>query len=249
MPEPRRSPSPGARERVRAALSRPARSQVVVAGLLAVLGFGAVAQVRSTELDDTYAGRREEDLIEIFNGLTGTSDRARREIAKLEQDQRRLQTSSNATQAAIDQAEEKLETLNVLAGLVPVSGPGLRITVVEGETAVRSDRLLDMVQELRTAGAEALEFNDTVRLAAQSSFQEVDGVIEVDGVPLEPPYVLEVIGEPNTLESGVNFPSGPVASLKGEDGADVFIDEPAQVVIESVRELPPADYAEPAQGQ
>lgn len=244
MPEPDR-----ARERLRAALSRPSRSQVLVAVLLAVLGFAAVAQVRGTALDDTYEGRREEDLIEILNALTGTSDRARREIAQLEADRRNLQTDSNARQAAIQQAEEKLRALNILAGLVPVSGPGLRITVAEQATEVRADRLLDMVQELRTAGAEALEFNDTVRVAAQTSFQQVDGVVEVDGVPLEPPYVLEVIGEPRTLESGVIFPSGPIALLKGEDGADVDIDPVDQVVIESVRELPRADFAEPAQGQ
>ncbi|WP_110183477.1 DUF881 domain-containing protein [Nocardioides solisilvae] len=244
MPEP-----DDARARVRAALSRPSRSQVVVAVLLAVLGFAGVAQVRSTALDDTYDGRREEDLIEILNALTGTSDRARREIARLEEDRRELQTSSNARLAAIQQGEEQLETLNILAGVVPVSGPGIRITVTEQVTPVRVDRLLDLVQELRTAGAEAIELNDAVRLVAQSSFQEVEGVIEVDGTPLESPYVLEAIGDPGTLEGGVRFLSGPVAALENQDGAGVDIDQVDEVVVESVRQLPRADFAEPAQGQ
>lgn len=240
---------PEARQRIRALFVRPGRSQVMVGVLLAVLGFAAVTQVRSTELDDFYQGRREEELIEIFNGLTGTSDRIRREIARLEQTRRELQVDTSARRAAIEQAEQRLTTLNILAGLVPVTGPGLRITVTEQEGRISIDSLLDMVQELRTAGAEAMEFNGEVRLVASSSFADVDGVIHVDGVPLRSPYVLEVIGESYTLRTGVAFPSGPVATLRDDEGADVAIEELDAVDIESVRELPRAEFAEPAEGQ
>lgn len=237
------------RERLRRALRAPSRSQVVVAVLLAVFGFGAITQVRNTELDDTYQGRRQEDLIEILNGLTGTSDRARREIARLEQTKRNLQSDSSARQAAIDQAKQRMETLSILAGQTPVTGPGLRITITEQAGRIRIDSLLDMVQELRTAGAEAMEFNNSVRMVAQSSFAEVDGRIEVDGMPLQSPYVLEVIGEPHTLETGLSFPSGPLSTLREDDGADVDVDQVEAVDVESVRELPPVAFAEPNEGQ
>ena len=46
-------PEPG-RERLRHALIRPSRRQVVVAVLLAVLGFAFVVQVRDTKANDTY---------------------------------------------------------------------------------------------------------------------------------------------------------------------------------------------------
>jgi len=208
-----------------------------------------VTQVRSTELDDTYEGRREEDLIQILNGLTGTADRTRREIARLEQTRRDLQTDNSARRAAVEQAEQRVQTLNVLAGLVPVTGPGLRITVTEEEGPVRVDSLLDMVQELRTAGAEAMEFNGKVRLVASSSFSDEDGVIHLDGEPLRSPYVLKVIGEPHTLHTGLTFPSGPIATLRDDDGADVAIEELEAVGITSTRRLAEAEFAEPAEGQ
>ena len=47
--------------------------------LLALVGFAAVTQVRSNQVDDTYAGLREQDLIDILNGLAGTSQRAEAE--------------------------------------------------------------------------------------------------------------------------------------------------------------------------
>src|SRR6478609_3099278 len=55
-------PEPG-RERLRHALVRPSKRQVVVAVLLAVLGFAFVVQVRDTKANDTYAGLRESELI------------------------------------------------------------------------------------------------------------------------------------------------------------------------------------------
>ena len=226
----------------------PSWTQVVVAVLLAVLGFAVVTQVRSTEADDTYEGRREEELIDILNGLTGTSDRARREISRLEQTRRELQIDSSARRAAVEQAEQRLQTLNVLAGLVPVTGPGLRITVTEEADRIRIDSLLDMVQELRTAGAEAMEFNGQIRVVASTSFSDVDGVIHVDGQPVRSPYVLAVIGEPNTLHAGLRFPSGPLSSLK-TSGAKVAVEELDSVDITSIREMPEAEFAEPAEAQ
>lgn len=242
-------PVDAGRDRLARALVRPSRSQAVVGVLLAVLGFAAIVQVRSNQLDDTYSGRREQDLIEILGGLTGTSDRARREIERLEQTQSRLLSDTSARSAAVDQAAERVETLNILAGLVPVTGPGLRITITEETGRVSIDSLLDTVQELRTAGAEAMEFNDEVRLAAESSFDEVDGSIEVDGVPLDTPYVLEVIGETNTLQGGLTFPSGPISSLETQDGARVDVEELSSIDIQSVRSATRPEFAQPEQGQ
>lgn len=237
------------RDRLAKALLRPSRSQAVVGVLLAALGFAAIVQVRTNQLDDTYSGRREQDLIEILGGLTGTSDRARREIQRLEQTQSQLQSDTSARSAAIDQATERVETLNILAGLVPVTGPGLRITITEETGRVSIDSLLDTVQELRTAGAEAMEFNDEVRLAAESAFDEVDGRISVDGVELEAPYVLEVIGEPHTLHSGLTFPSGPISSLETQDGAAVEVAELTSLDIESVRTAERPEFAQSGDGQ
>lgn len=237
------------RERLLRALRKPGKAQLGVAVLLALLGLAAVTQVRSTELDDTYAGRREEDLIEILNGLTGTSDRARREIAELERTRADLRNDSRARQAAIESAEERLATLNILAGLVPVTGPGLRITITGGPEGIRSDSLLDLIQELRTAGAEAMEFEGLVRLAVQSSFSETEAGLAVDGVPLGDPVVLEVIGEPRTLYDGLRFPSGPIADIEENEGGRVDVDELDAVKIETVRQLPQAEYAESTEGQ
>jgi uncharacterized protein YlxW (UPF0749 family) len=249
-PEPRPDrPGGDGRDRLRDALAHPHRSQVVVGLLLAVLGFAFVVQVRDYQSDDTYSGLRESELIEILDGLTGTAERARREVERLEATRDDLRSESRAREAALSEAEQRARNLSILAGLVPVRGPGLRVTVAETSGRVRVGSLLDMVQELRTANAEAMEFNDSIRLVAQSSFEDAPGGIELDGELMEPPYVLEVIGDPHTLEGALTFSTGPVETLENEDGATVTIEQLDDVEITSVRDAVRPSQAEPDTSQ
>ena len=241
-------PDETGRDRLLATFRKPSRAQAIVGILLAALGFSAVVQVSNTSQDDTYAGLREQDLIEILNGLTGTAERARREVDRLEGTRDRLQSESTSREAALSETQDRVKTLNIIAGLVPVTGPGIRIRIEEVEGQVSLNSLLDLVQELRTADADAMEFNDTYRLAAQSSFNAVVGGIELDGELLEPPYVIEVIGEPFALESALTFDDGPIEQL-GRDGASVEYTKVESLDIESVRESVRPENAEPDTGQ
>lgn len=237
------------RKRLASTLRHGSRAQVVVAVLLAVLGFTAVVQVRNTEQDNTYAGLREQDLIEILNALTGTAERARRERDRLEQTRDELQSENTSREAALTQTQERARTLNILAGLVPVTGPGIRITIEEGPGPVSVGSLLDIVQEMRTADAEAIEFNDEFRVVAESSFDVAVGGIELDGNLLEPPYVIEVIGDPHSLNGGLVFAGGPIETLEEYDGATVEVEELESIDIESVREFERPVAAEADTGQ
>jgi uncharacterized protein YlxW (UPF0749 family) len=241
-------PRPSGRQRLRDALLRPGRPQVVVAVLLAIVGFAAMTQVRANQHDDTFQGRRDQDLIDMLNGLAGTSQRAQAEITRLENTRADLLSSSSAREAALEQAREQADTLEILAGTVPVTGPGIRITIEEVDGPVDIDSMLDTVQELRTAGAEAMQFNGKVRVVAETSFEDGVGGIVVDGQRLEAPYVIDVIGEPATLSGGLVFAQGPIDQLE-DDGATVDVVELQSLDIESV--VPPArpQFADPASAQ
>src|SRR4051794_32791717 len=156
-------PQATGRDRLRRAMLRPSRGQVVVAVLLALLGYAAVTQVRFTNVDDTYAGLREQDLIDVLTGLAGATQRAESEIARLERTRDDLRSSTGAREAALAQAQQQADTLAIMAGLVPVTGPGIKVTITETDGSVDVDTMVDMIQDLRTAGAESIEINDTVR--------------------------------------------------------------------------------------
>lgn len=230
--------------RLVAALRRPRRSQLVVGVLLAVLGFAAVTQVRVNETDDRYEGLREQDLIDVLTALAGTRQRTEEEMTRLEDVRDDLLDDTSKREAAIDRAQEDLDELGILAGLVPVTGPGVRITVTEETGAVQIDSLLDAVQELRTSGAEAMQINGAVRIVAETSFEAVEGGFLVDGVLVEAPYVIDVIGDPASLTSAMTFYLGPGKQLE-DDGAVVTVDELSSLDVETVRDLDEAQYADP----
>lgn len=238
----------GVGARLRAALAAPSRRQVVVAVLLGALGFAAVTQVRVAGQEDNYSSLRQQDLIDVLGALSGARQRAEADIERLEGVRDDLRDDSTRRQTALDEANQEAADLAVLAGTVPVTGPGIRITITEDEGTVRLSSLLDTIQELRTFGAEAMQINGAVRVVAQTSFAQTTGGFLVDGELVEAPYVLDVIGEPGGLSSALVFALGPKKQLE-EDGASLEVDELASLDIEAVRDAGNARFAEPDPGE
>lgn len=241
-------PTQTGRQRLVSALFRPSRAQVVVGVLLAVVGFATITQLRANEVDDSYSGYREQDLIDVLSGLAGTTQRARSEIDRLQGTRAELESDTTAHRAALTEAQTEADTLSILAGLVPVTGPGIRITVEESDTRVSVDTVIDTIQELRTAGAEAIQFNGQVRVIAQSYVEQGVGGVIIDGQQLSSPYVIDVIGEPDTLAGGVTFPTGPRDQFV-ESGATVQVQELQSLDIESVRDPEEPQFAQPEGSQ
>lgn len=241
-------PEDSSRSRLWRALVQPSRRQVVVGLLLAAVGFGIVTQVQSTGVDDSYSTLREQDLIDVLTGLAGTSQRAESEIARLQRTRTRLQSDTSARRAALEQAQNEADSLNILAGLVPVTGPGIRVTITETDGQIEVATLLDTIEELRTVGAEAIQFNGQVRIVAQSSFTDGVGGISIDGVALEPPYVIDVIGDPDVLSGAMTFALGPKAKVK-RDGGEIDVQQLSSLDIDSVRTPVQPEFAQPDPGQ
>jgi uncharacterized protein YlxW (UPF0749 family) len=245
MPEPAApSPSDTGRSRLWQALRRPSRSQVVVAILLAMVGFAGVVQIQATKDSSSYAGLREQDLIDVLSGLAGTTQRTQAEIDRLTDARAGLRSETGQKRAAIEQAQQEVDNLNVLAGVVPVTGPGIRVTITEETGTVSVGTMLDTIQELRSNGAEAIQINGQIRVVAQTSFEDGVGGLLVDGVLLESPYVVDAIGVSTTLAGAIRFPLGPLKQLQG-DGAVVEVEELASLDIDAIRRLVQPEFATP----
>jgi len=235
------------RSRLWRAFSRPTQGQAVVGVLLALVGFAGVTQVRTNQVDDTYAGLRQQDLIDILNDLASTTQRSEAEIQRLEATRDDLRSDTSARQAALDQARQQVQVLSILAGTVPVRGPGVSITITEESGQVRVGPFIDMIQALRSAGAEAMQINHEVRVVAQTSFEEGTGGLLVDGRLLEPPFTVDVIGSPDSLVAALRFPDGPEDQFEEEDGVELTFEEVSTVDVETVRDPVEADVAEAQQ--
>ncbi len=237
------------RARLLAAVRTPvSRGQLVAAVLLAVLGFAAVVQVHANDRDDRYVGARQQDLIQLINQLSLASQRADSEIARLEQTRNSLRTDTDSRRTALQRARDQANTLGILAGTLPAVGPGVRVDVRDPSGSVGTDQLLNGIEELRDAGAEAIEINH-VRVVAQSSVQDSpNGGVVIDGQQLAPPYTIEAIGDPHTLSTALAFTGGFTYSVRHVDGR-VSVEQLDSVEIASTHDAGTPQYATPSPNQ
>lgn len=251
VPEAAPAQRPTGRAALRAALwpRRVTRAQLIVAVLLCALGFALAVQVQAHEDDGALRAARPEDLLRILSDLDENTSRLEQERSELERRLSELNSQSDQAEEAARLAGERERQLGVLAGTHAAGGPGIELTISDPGRAVGADLLLDTVQELRAAGAEALQIND-VRVVADTAFvDELDGggnatgVVLIDGRERTQPFVIKAIGSPQDLEPALNIPGGVVPSLENEN-ATVTIDRPDEVIVDALRSAERPDYAQ-----
>ncbi|HEY9437050.1 MAG TPA: DUF881 domain-containing protein [Streptomyces sp.] len=220
---------------------RVTRAQLVVALLLFVLGLGLAIQVRSNSDNSALRGARQEDLVRILDELDNRTQRLEDEKQRLVDQRTELENSSDQAEEARKQTLEKERQLGILAGTVAAHGPGITLTVDDPSGAIEADMLLDAVQELRAAGAEAIEVNG-VRVVASTHFSGDAGDLRVDGRKAEAPYEFKVIGKPQDLEPALNIPGGVVQTLEKEQ-ATARVDRSEDIVVDALRPAKQPHYA------
>lgn len=240
-------PAEDGRARLKQAFRAPgSRGQLIAAGLLAVLGFAAVVQVQANNTDAAYVGARQDELIGLINSLSLASQRTENEISELVTTRNSLLNDTEARRTALEQARQQAEQYGILAGTLPAVGPGVRIEIADPTGAVGSNNLINGIQELRDAGAEAIELNGTVRVVAQTALRDgPNGGVIVDGERIAAPYVIEAIGSAHDLATALDIARGFTDEVE-RVGGKVKITESPSVEITSLAEVPAANYAEPA---
>ncbi|WP_225810995.1 DUF881 domain-containing protein [Streptomyces spinosus] len=218
------------------------RAQLIVAVLLFGLGFGLAVQVASnSDTDGALRGARQEDLVRILDELDSRTQRLQDEKQGLDKQRQELQSSSDQAAEARRQTAEKERQLGILAGTVAAQGPGITMTIEDTKGTVEADMLLDAIQELRAAGAEAIEVNG-VRVVAGTYFTDSGKSVSVDGNKINAPYRFQVIGKPQDLEPALNIPGGVVQTLEKEQ-ATVTVERSDKIVVDALRQAKRPDYA------
>lgn len=115
------------------------------------------------------------------------------------------ETSLRELREREQQLTARLSRIGTGTGYLAVRGPGVRITVDDAPgdepmTIVQDEDLHLLVDGLWAAGAEAIAVNGQ-RLTVLSPIQNTGGAIHVNVRPLNPPYVVEAIGDPDRLQA------------------------------------------------
>lgn len=227
--------------------SQPRPGAIALALAVALLGFLLATQFRARQ---TLAGRleaeREEDLAQLLGDLQAQSDELIEEVVSLRVQLASATTSRDRDRLLLENASRELANLRLLLGVVPATGQGIEVVITDPERSVGPDVLVDAIQELRDAGAEAIDVNG-FRVVAQTSFSGTPGALRVDrSTRISAPYRIKAIGGAQTLAEAMRIPGGVVDVVEAQPGAAARITEQARLTIASLRRAPAFSYATPA---
>lgn len=224
-------------------LLRPTFPLVVVAILLGVLALAMIAQMQHEDSDD-YSGVRSDDLVELLKSLDAANERLNTQIAELTATRNGLLNSTQLSERAEQQAKLRAEQLAILAGTSGATGPGIEVVIDDPNKDVDASALLDAVEKLRDAGAEAIAINGVARVVAQTYFLDDDAEIQVGGREIKRPYRIEVIGDASTLSGAVRFPGGLIDGISTRGGT-ASVTEKDKVTITALADIKTPEYARP----
>jgi uncharacterized protein YlxW (UPF0749 family) len=185
------------------------RSQITIAVVALILGLLVVVQLRSQAESSGLAQLSSQDLTILVANLNARNDQLRREGSSLEVELSTLTENRSRGDVSIDEITADLERVRAYAGLDPVGGPGVTISV---RGPIDGSGIEELINELRNAGAEAIATSG-VRVVTGVVVTGPPGAATVDGVPLGDDFDLMAIGAPEKLTGSLTRSGGVIAQL------------------------------------
>ena len=227
-------------------MGRPRTTKANVLGaLLAVaLGVGIATQVQLTN-ERGLSELSQSDLIRLLDDISARSNRLDEQVRELESRREALLSGTDSTGEALEQAQRRADTLGILAGTLPAQGQGITVSISDPNRQVTGPVVLDLIQELRDAGAESIDVGG-VRVVASSYVGDSGGDLSVDGTSISRPVLVKAIGDSNTLASAMTIPGGIVETIR-QKGGNASVNESTSIEITSTHTPKPLTHAEPSQ--
>jgi uncharacterized protein YlxW (UPF0749 family) len=222
---------------------RATKASLLTALLAFLLGFAVATQVHQNQTLGLES-LRQSDLITMLDKATLLSSRLDQNARDLQVTRDELINGSTSDAAALKAAQERLDALRILAGTAPGRGPGIRMTIVDSGGKVTPAVLLDAIEELRDAGAEAIQVGN-VRVVASSHFDQGAAGVAIDGVTVTQPYTITAIGDPPTMASAMEIPGGLSETVRRLPGATITITQAKDLTVGALHTLSQPRYARP----
>jgi len=207
--------------------------QIAVAVVCMVLGVMVSVQFRT-----------------VKQGVGPVSEYRARELAaqlkKVREENVKLQNVKNDYESKIKEFEdtasqgsiyakilkEELDQARILAGIEDVEGPGITVVVDDLKFSekvnyplISYSMLLELLNELNAAGAEAVSINEQ-RIISTSEIRQIGGIhININTVSFAPPFVFKAIGDPKTLEAALRLREGIAEKLENSGVAVTITQE------------------------
>jgi uncharacterized protein YlxW (UPF0749 family) len=151
--------------------------------------------------------------------------------------------------------KEELDMARIGAGLVDVTGPGIEVTLNDSNKAVQpgenpnlyvlhDEDVLNVINELKAAGAEALSINDQ-RMLANSEIRCIGPTILTNkSYRLTPPCIIKALGNQDNMINSLQMRGGIIEQLNFW-GIQVSVRRVDNLVVPAYNGTIKFDFADP----
>ena len=218
---------------------RSPRAQLALAAVALVLGFLAIVQLRAQGSGGGLQDLSAQDLTVLIANLNQRNTELSTEISSLEGTLASLRAAQSNGATSLGGLQDDLGRIRRWAGLDPVRGRGV---AVEVSGPLGPDVVSDLLNDLRLAGAEALEVGGS-RVTAASVVAGSPGALTIDGSFIPAAFEVRAIGNPVNLTAALTRPGGVIGRLQvTTPGAQLTV-APSDLLVlpATLRDLAPAD--------
>ena len=179
--------------------------------------------VQGTYLNGTTPTQKTTEILNELSAVKSEKETLLDEIETLEAQLEDIQGSAASENAVIKSLTDELNRYKNFAGMTKVQGQGILITIDNppADSSYGSDvnivydykLILDLLNELNSAGAEAISINDQ-RMVNNTEVRFAGTQINVNTIPLNSPFAIKAIGNSSTLEGAINQRFGIVSTIR-----------------------------------
>lgn len=164
------------------------------------------------------------------------------ELSILEDKLRNYEQQVASGEQQYNEMLKEVNELRFMLGHLPAKGEGVRIQLEDGdydplttnpnEYIIHESHLFKLINELKIAGAEGISVNGK-RLHANSYIVCNGPVITIDGKQFPAPFIIEAIGNKDTLVQAIEITGGVVDQLLN-DQIKITIEKRDQIALKSI---------------
>ncbi len=188
------------------------KAKLLVFFVFLVLGLMISTQFKNTEQQKNIYSARVDDLSERLKMAEAEKKQLAAELESLRNDQGNMV------------GHNELARLRILSGAVPLKGKGIEITLDDSKLQksgqdnpnlylIHDEDLLQVLNELRAAGAEAIAINDQ-RIVATSEIRCTGPTVSINNHQSSPPYVIKAIGNSKNMLSALKLRGGVLETFE-----------------------------------
>lgn len=204
-----------------------------------ILGVMVAWQYKSINYNQLQAlsqNKRADELKDDLIVLQKQNTDMRNRLDELNRLNDELQDSRVGSDEVANSLKKSLKQAEIFAGLTEVKGKGIIVTLDNNDLVyVLEEDILDVVNEMRAAGAQAISVNNE-RIVATTEIREAGNFIMVNGVKMQAPFAIKAISDPNDLDRALKIPNGVIENLVETLALKVDVNKSDNLVIPKVRE-------------